>query len=43
MLACYLILIFYFKSQGGYEAQVLTGHSAVDGEYTGGVPGPAGE
>ncbi|HWE04274.1 MAG TPA: MFS transporter [Tepidisphaeraceae bacterium] len=43
MLACYLILIFYFKSQGGYEAQVLTGHAAVDGEYTGGVPGPAGE
>src|SRR5665213_2386080 len=43
MLACYLILILYFKSQGGYEAQVLTGHAAVDGEYTGGVPGPAGE
>jgi hypothetical protein len=43
MLACYLVLILYFKSKGGYEAQVLTGHAANDREYTGGVPGPAGE
>jgi MFS family permease len=40
MLACYLILILYFKSKGGYEAEVLTGHAAKDEEYTGGVEGP---
>lgn len=43
MLVCYLILIGFFKSKGGYEAQVLTGHSANDEEYVGGVAGPAGE
>jgi hypothetical protein len=43
MLACYLVLILYFKSKGGYEAQVLTGHAATDAEFTGGVVGPAGE
>ncbi len=40
MLVCYLILIGYFRSKGGYEAEVLTGHAAIDGEYTGGVVGP---
>ena len=40
MCACYLILIVYFRSKGGYEAQVLTGHSANDEEYTGGVQAP---
>jgi hypothetical protein len=39
MLACYLILILYFRAKGGYEAQVLTGHAARDEEYTGGVEG----
>lgn len=41
MLACYLALIVYFKSKGGYQAQVLTGHAAHDEEFTGGVTGPA--
>ena len=40
MLVSYLILIAYFKSRGGYKAQVLTGHSAVDEKFTGGVTGP---
>jgi hypothetical protein len=40
MCVCYLILIGYFRSKGGYEAQVLTGHQAKDEEYTGGVPAP---
>lgn len=40
MLVCYLILITYFRSQGGYQAQVLTGHAANDSEFTGGTAGP---
>jgi len=40
MLIAYIALIFYFKSRGGYEAQVLTGHEAKDEEFTGGVEGP---
>jgi len=32
--------VFYFKSKGGYDAQVLTEHEAKDEEYTGGVEGP---
>jgi hypothetical protein len=40
MFVCYLILIAYFRSQGGYEAQVLTGHAAHDAEFTGGTAGP---
>ena len=40
MLACYLLLIVYFRSKGGYQAQVLTGHAANDKEFTGGVTGP---
>ena len=40
MCACYLLLIVYFRSKGGYQAQVLTGHSAIDEEYTGGVQAP---
>ena len=39
MFACYMILILYFKSRGGYQAQVLTGHSANDEKFTGGVAG----
>jgi MFS family permease len=39
MLACYLILILYFRAKGGYEAQVLTGHAAKDDEFTGGIEG----
>jgi hypothetical protein len=39
MLCGYLILIVYFKTRGGYKAEVLTGHKAVDAEFTGGVPG----
>ena len=40
MCVCYLILIGYFRSRGGYKAQVLTGHSAEDEKFTGGVRGP---
>jgi hypothetical protein len=39
MFFCYLGLILYFKSQGGYKAQVLTGHAAQDDEFTGGTLG----
>ncbi len=40
MLVCYLILIGYFKSKGGYEAETLAGHAAEDEKFTGGVAGP---
>jgi hypothetical protein len=42
MCVCYLGLIMYFKSRGGYKAQVLAGHSADDGKFTGGVRGHGG-
>ena len=41
MLACYLILLIYFKAKGGYQAEVLAGHAADDETFTGGVVGPA--
>ncbi len=37
----YLFLLVYFRFQGGYTAQVLTGHKAEDEKFTGGVEGPA--
>ncbi len=37
MCVCYLILIGYFRSKGGYQAQVLTGHAANDEKFTGGI------
>jgi hypothetical protein len=37
MLVGYIILLIYFKSRGGYKAQVLTGHAAKDDKFTGGV------
>ena len=40
MLVCYLILIAYFRTKGGYKAEVLTGHAAHDAQFTGGVEGP---
>ncbi len=40
MCVCYLILIAYFQSKGGYQAQVLTGHAAQDEKFTGGLSGP---
>jgi hypothetical protein len=40
MFLCYLSLIVYFRSKGGYKAQVLTGHSAQDEKFTGGTAGP---
>jgi MFS family permease len=40
MLVCYLALIAFFRSQGGYKAQVLTGHAAEDERFTGGTVGP---
>ncbi len=39
MLAAYIILILYFKSQGGYKAEVLVGHEAEDDKFVGGVEG----
>ena len=40
MLACYIALIVYFRSRGGYRAEVLTGHAAhPDEKFTGGVEG----
>jgi MFS family permease len=39
MLVCYIILIIYFRTRGGYSAQVLTGHAAEDKKFTGGVAG----
>ncbi len=39
MLVGYLALILYFKSQGGYKAEVLVGHTAQDDKFTGGVNG----
>ncbi|MBX3434638.1 MAG: MFS transporter [Pirellulales bacterium] len=40
MLACYLGLIAYFRAKGGYKAEVLTGHAAIDEKFTGGTIGP---
>jgi hypothetical protein len=40
MCVCYLILIAYFRTKGGYKAQVLTGHAAEDEKFTGGTIGP---
>ncbi len=40
MLIGYLGLILYFKSKGGYSAEVLVGHAAQDEKFTGGVAGP---
>ncbi|MFN3650801.1 MAG: MFS transporter [Armatimonadota bacterium] len=40
MLLGYLALLGYFKSRGGYKAEVLAGHAAEDEEFTGGVKGP---
>jgi MFS family permease len=37
----YLLLLLYFLAAGGYKAEVLVGHKAVDEEFTGGVEGPA--
>ena len=39
MCVCYLILLGYFRSKGGYEAQVISGHRPMDERFTGGVPG----
>jgi MFS family permease len=40
MCVCYVALILYFKSRGGYKAEVLTGHAAEDEKFTGGTVGP---
>ncbi len=36
----YLFLIMYFRTRGGYTAQVLVGHAAKDEKFTGGTEGP---
>lgn len=41
MLVAYVILFLYFRSKGGYKAEILTGHAANDKKFTGGVEGPA--
>src|SRR5262249_8451389 len=33
----YLLLLLYFRAVGGYKAEVLVGHKAIDEEFTGGV------
>jgi MFS family permease len=40
MAVCYLFLVCYFLIVGGYKAEVLVGHAAVDEEFTGGTEGP---
>ena len=40
MCLCYLILIGYFRTKGGYSAEVLAGTQAEDEKFTGGVEGP---
>jgi MFS family permease len=40
MAVGYLLLVFYFLLRGGYKAEVLIGHAAVDEEFTGGTEGP---
>lgn len=41
MLVVYLGLLLYFRSKGGYRAEVLAGHEAEDKKFAGGVEGPA--
>jgi MFS family permease len=40
MAVAYLLLVIYFFTVGGYKAEVLIGHAAVDEEFTGGTQGP---
>ena len=40
MFVCYVGLILYYRSRGGYRAEVLVGHAAKDEQFTGGAPGP---
>jgi MFS family permease len=40
MLVCYLAMLAYFKSIGGYKADVLAGHAAQDDKFTGGLVAP---
>jgi MFS family permease len=40
MAVGYLLLLLYFLARGGYKAEVLVGHAAVDEEFTGGTEGP---
>ena len=42
MCACYLGLIVYYQSRGGYRTEVLAGHAAQDTKFTGGTSGPGG-
>jgi MFS family permease len=40
MAVGFLLLVLYFLARGGYKAEVLVGHAAVDEEFTGGTEGP---
>lgn len=37
MLLCYVGLILYFRTRGGYKAEILTGHTAQEEKFLGGV------
>jgi MFS family permease len=39
MAVGYLLLILYFRLRGGYKAEVLVGHKAIDEKFTGGTVG----
>lgn len=41
MFICFLGLVLYYRSKGGYRAEVLAGHSADDEVFTGGTVGPS--
>lgn len=40
MAVGYLLLLLYFRSKGGYQAEVLHGAAPIGEHYTGGVEGP---
>ena len=41
MFACYVALILYYRSQGGYKPQILVTDKEESEMMTGGVAGPA--
>jgi hypothetical protein len=38
---CFVMLILYFRSRGGYKAEELLSHNVDGRKYGGGVAGPA--
>jgi hypothetical protein len=41
MFVCYMILILYFKFQGGYKPQILVTEKEEEGIMMGGVAAPS--